>query len=159
MLESGTPEEIARSPKAKKIYLGDGFRLDEGQRIKKEEKIIETKHCYVYPDKYPLSKGHLLIVTKKHYESIMEMPDEVLCDIIKTVKLMEKRLTTRLKVKGMDFRENYRPFLPESELRKAHIHFHIIPRTFEDLIYGAKGEVKRKEISEKDKDLLINKLK
>jgi len=38
MLESGTPEEIARSPKAKKIYLGDGFRLDEGQRIKKEEK-------------------------------------------------------------------------------------------------------------------------
>lgn len=38
MLESGTPGEIARSPKAKKIYLGDGFRLDEEHRIKKEEK-------------------------------------------------------------------------------------------------------------------------
>jgi len=127
--------------------------------IKKDEKILETKHCYVYPDKYPLSKGHILIVPKKHYESIMETPDEVLCDIIKTVKLMKKRLTERLKVKGMDFRENYRPFVPESELRKAHIHFHIIPRTFEDLIYKKKGEVRRREISERDKAELIKKLR
>lgn len=123
--------------------------------VRRDEKILETKHCYVYPDKYPLSKGHLLIVTKKHYESIMETPDEVLFDVIKTAKLMEKRLTQRLKVKGMDFRENYRPFVPESELRKAHIHFHIIPRSFEDLIYKKKGEVKRKEISEKEKQSLI----
>jgi lipopolysaccharide export system ATP-binding protein len=41
LLESGTPEEIARSRKAQKIYLGDGFRLDERQRNKKEE-IKET---------------------------------------------------------------------------------------------------------------------
>ena len=127
--------------------------------VKKDEKILETKHCYVVPDKYPLSKGHILIVPKEHYESIMETPDEVLCDIIKTVKLMKKRLTERLKVKGMDFRENYRPFVPESELRKAHIHFHIIPRTFKDLIYKAKGEVRRKEISQKDQAELIKKLR
>ena len=87
------------------------------------------------------------------------MPDEVLFDVIKTVKLMEKRLIQRLKVEGMDFRENYRPFVPESNLRKAHIHFHIIPRTFKDMIYRAKGEIKRKEISEKDKAWLIKKLK
>jgi lipopolysaccharide export system ATP-binding protein len=28
LLEAGTPEEIARSPKARKIYLGDGFELN-----------------------------------------------------------------------------------------------------------------------------------
>ncbi len=38
LLESGTPEEIARSPKAKKVYLGDEFRLEERHRIKREEK-------------------------------------------------------------------------------------------------------------------------
>jgi len=43
LLESGTPEEIARSPKAKKIYLGDGFRLDEKPRSKKEEVKGEGK--------------------------------------------------------------------------------------------------------------------
>ncbi len=39
LLESGTPEEIARSPKARKIYLGDGFRLEEKGRVKKAEKV------------------------------------------------------------------------------------------------------------------------
>jgi lipopolysaccharide export system ATP-binding protein len=41
LLESGTPVEIARSPKAKKIYLGDGFRLDEHHRMETKE-IKET---------------------------------------------------------------------------------------------------------------------
>lgn len=36
LLESGTPAEIARSPKARKIYLGDGFRLDERHQDRRE---------------------------------------------------------------------------------------------------------------------------
>jgi len=123
--------------------------------IKKEERILETRYCYVYPDRFPLSKGHLLVIPKKHYESVTEIPDAVLCDVIKTIKLMEKRLIKKLKVEGMDIRENYRPFIPESTMRKNHIHFHIIPRSFKDLIFRQKGEVKRKEISEKDKKQLI----
>ncbi len=32
VLESGTPEEIAQSDRAREIYLGEGFRLQEAQR-------------------------------------------------------------------------------------------------------------------------------
>ncbi len=38
LLESGTPEEIARSPRAKKVYLGDGFQLEQRHRTQREEK-------------------------------------------------------------------------------------------------------------------------
>jgi lipopolysaccharide export system ATP-binding protein len=38
ILEAGTPEKIARSRKAKQIYLGDGFSLTGRRRVKKEEK-------------------------------------------------------------------------------------------------------------------------
>jgi lipopolysaccharide export system ATP-binding protein len=38
ILEEGTPENIARSHKAKKIYLGDGFELAGGRQKKEEEK-------------------------------------------------------------------------------------------------------------------------
>jgi len=41
ILEEGVPEKIARSRKAKKIYLGDGFRLETRRRTKKNEKIVE----------------------------------------------------------------------------------------------------------------------
>ncbi|MCX8116551.1 MAG: LPS export ABC transporter ATP-binding protein [Desulfobacterota bacterium] len=37
LLESGTPEEIAKSPKARAVYLGDGFRLEERDRRPKGE--------------------------------------------------------------------------------------------------------------------------
>jgi lipopolysaccharide export system ATP-binding protein len=38
ILEEGTPENVARSHKARKIYLGDGFELVGGRRKKEEEK-------------------------------------------------------------------------------------------------------------------------
>ena len=38
ILEAGTPEKIARSRKAKQIYLGDGFRLTGRRRAKKNDK-------------------------------------------------------------------------------------------------------------------------
>jgi len=37
ILEEGTPEKIARSRKAKQIYLGDGFRLTVRRKTKKSE--------------------------------------------------------------------------------------------------------------------------
>ncbi len=42
ILESGTPEKIARSRKAKRIYLGDKFRLSGRPRAKREEKKEKT---------------------------------------------------------------------------------------------------------------------
>jgi len=43
ILEEGTPENIARSQKAREIYLGDGFELTGGHRKKEEEKKEEEK--------------------------------------------------------------------------------------------------------------------
>lgn len=123
--------------------------------IPKEEVILETKFCYVVPDKYPISKGHILIVPKKHYENIIEIPDKELFEIIKTIKLMEKKMIEKLKVKGIDLRQNYRPFIPENRLRKSHIHFHLIPRSFEDLVYKQQGKAKRSELSETEQKRLI----
>jgi len=118
--------------------------------IPKEEVILETKHCYVVPDKYPISKGHILVVPKNHYENITQIPDKELFDIIKTIKKMENKMVEKLKAKGIDLRQNYRPFVAESRLRKSHIHFHLIPRSFEDLVYKQQGKAKRGELSDKE---------
>jgi FAD synthase len=42
-LEEGTPEKIAQSQKARKIYLGDGFELG-GKRRGKEDEKKELSH-------------------------------------------------------------------------------------------------------------------
>ena len=43
ILEEGTPEKIASSEKARKIYLGDGFELGTQQKaVTGVQKIAET---------------------------------------------------------------------------------------------------------------------
>jgi lipopolysaccharide export system ATP-binding protein len=42
ILEEGTPQKIARSRKARKIYLGEGFKLMGQRRNKKEDEKKEV---------------------------------------------------------------------------------------------------------------------
>jgi lipopolysaccharide export system ATP-binding protein len=53
ILEAGTPERISRSRKARKIYLGEGFRLGERRRKKRgegKEKRVDTQGELVKED-------------------------------------------------------------------------------------------------------------
>jgi diadenosine tetraphosphate (Ap4A) HIT family hydrolase len=36
---------------------------------------------------------------------------------------------------GVDIRQNYRPFLQQSDLKVDHVHFHVIPRSLDDYLY------------------------
>lgn len=120
----------------------------------KEDIILESDNCIVVLDKNPVVKGHLLVITKKHFVSLVDIPDDVMLDIMKTIKKMEKRLIEKLKV-GIDLKQHYRPFLKEGELVKKHIHFHLIPRSFEDDIHKSTRYSKRISFSKEDKEELI----
>ncbi len=98
----------------------------------KDEIIYETDHVYVIPDKHPIEPGHLLVIPKEHYISIMDMDESLLCELISVVKRMEKLLVDKMKVKGITIRQNWTPFLAESHLVVRHVHFHLIPRYLND---------------------------
>jgi len=118
--------------------------------------IAENEHAYVIHDKHPIVKGHLLVIPKKHYESIMGMDREALCGTIMLVKEMEKRLVERMGVKGLTLRQNWSPFLPEGPLVVRHVHFHIIPRELDD---GLATGTKRIELKNGEKRRIVNLLK
>ena len=120
--------------------------------LNKRKKIKESKNSFTILSNPYLTKGHLLIIPKKHFENILEIPDEILFELIKELKDVEKLLIERLNVKGVDLRQNFRPFQKQSKLKVNHVHFHLIPREFEDELY------KKSMIFEKDvfKDLCNN---
>ncbi len=43
---------------------------------------------------------------------------------------------------GCDIKQHCKPFLPESKVKVNHVHFHLLPREFEDDLYlkAQKGE-------------------
>lgn len=117
--------------------------------------IAKNKHAYVILDRNPVMKGHLLVVPKKHYECITEIPLKELTAVMSLVKEMERRLIKRMDVKGLSIRQNWAPFLKENGLVVRHLHFHIIPREFNDKMAKA---VPRLKMNPKEKNKIVKKL-
>lgn len=63
-----------------------------------------------------------------------------------------------MKKEGGDLRQNYRPFMKEGVLKVDHLHFHLIPRAWEDEIYN-KSQIFEKDIFKKLDVVEINEVK
>src|SRR5690606_1780957 len=44
--------------------------------------IFESLHCFAVKDNHPLNAGHILIISKNHYEHWFHAPDEIQKDIL-----------------------------------------------------------------------------
>ena len=128
-----------------------------GERILRETKNIFT----ILSDPY-LLKGHCLVIPKKHYENISQVPDWLLLELMKEVKGIEQALLDKFGASGCDIRQHYRPFQKESNLKVNHLHFHVIPRGFEDELYQKSMIYEKnvfKKLDEKTFEEVIKKLK
>jgi len=112
--------------------------------IEKDKIIRESENTLTIFSNPYLLEGHSLVIPKRHYEKIYEIPKLILHELIDEVQCFEEILVSRLNLSGCDIKQNYRPFLQDSKYKVSHLHFHIVPRYFEDELY------KKSMINEKD---------
>ena len=89
------------------------------------EKVYEDANHIAFLDINPRNPGHTLVVPKKHYETILEMSDSEMSNIMLIVKKLAAAVKNGLKADGIS--------LGQSNGRSAgqvipHVHFHVIPR-------------------------------
>lgn len=84
--------------------------------------IYEDEDILVMLDAYPDTDGHTLVIPKKHYEDVFEVPDDVLCKMFKVARTQTNNLMTKLDKNALTFLFNY----GESQAIK-HIHLHLLP--------------------------------
>lgn len=89
------------------------------------EKIHEDSEVIAFLDINPRNPGHTLVVPKKHYETILEMPENEAAELFKTVKKIAVAVKKGMKADGIS--------IGQSNERAAgqvipHVHFHVIPR-------------------------------
>lgn len=99
------------------------------------KKIRESENTFTLLSNPYLLEGHCLVIPKIHYESLDDVPEIILIELITEVIKVSKILRNILGVRGIDLRQNFRPFLPESKFKVNHVHFHVIPRELEDELY------------------------
>lgn len=100
-----------------------------------DERVLkENKYATVIlsnPHKVP---GHMLVVLKRHVEKPWELTSEELQAVFELIFFVEQKIIGKLG-DGCDIRQNYRPFVRQSQLKVDHVHFHVIPRSQDDYIY------------------------
>jgi histidine triad (HIT) family protein len=92
-------------------------------------KIYEDGKVFAFLDINPLSKGHLLIIPKKHFENIFDIEDEHLKEIISTAKKIAKLLKENLNASGMNI---LHASGKDAQQSVFHFHIHLIPRYKDD---------------------------
>ena len=87
--------------------------------------LAETKLSCTVPDSYPVSKGHSLVVPKRHVASIWEMTEEEYTDAFALVRHVKELLQEQFRPEGFNIGVNCGEAAGQSVF---HAHIHIIPR-------------------------------
>ncbi len=97
--------------------------------------LSETQHTLSFLDSHPKARGHALVVPKKHFETIWEMPAEVRRELYDEAATVGEAVMRATGAEGLDVIQHYWPFVPELTLKKAHAHVHLLPRDRNDAIF------------------------
>ncbi|MDE1868689.1 MAG: HIT family protein [Candidatus Micrarchaeota archaeon] len=85
--------------------------------------IYDDKVCRIILSKYPVEKGHLLVISKGHYKDMLSTPDPIVSHMFNTAKRFGSKSKRKLKCMGMDIGVNI-----GGAGTVPHLHIHVIPR-------------------------------
>jgi len=88
-------------------------------------KLYEDKNSYAFLDIMPIRPGHALVIPKKHYETMLDIPDDCLKDMAIATKKVSKAVKEGLEAEGFNVQMNN---YEASGQLVPHAHFHIVPR-------------------------------
>jgi diadenosine tetraphosphate (Ap4A) HIT family hydrolase len=89
------------------------------------EIIYQDDKFIAFLDNHPQSTGHTLIIPREHFTDLLALPNNLLVDMIITVKKLAQVLTTNLEADGFNLYQNNGRAAGQIV---DHFHFHIIPR-------------------------------
>ena len=117
------------------------------------KKVYEDSDVLAFLDINPASKGHAVVITKKHFENVYDVNEHELNKVMGVVKKLAGRMKDQLKAEGVNILQNNGRHAGQLV---SHIHFHVIPRYENDSIFI---KFPRMQLSEEEMKDVQNKLK
>ena len=92
---------------------------------------FEDESTLAFLDHHPLFLGHALLVPKSHYETLVDLPPELISPLFGNAQLLSRAVQDATSSEGTFIAINNR--VSQSV---PHLHVHVVPRRFKD---GLKG--------------------
>jgi len=87
--------------------------------------VYEDEEILAFMDTRPMTVGHALIIPKKHYENIFDVPEELIAKVHKIARRIALAVREATKADGISIiQQNGRAAGQEV----FHLHVHVIPR-------------------------------
>ena len=91
----------------------------------KSWKVYENDHAYAFLDIHPVNEYHTLVIPKRHYVNIFDIPTGELLHVISALKHVVDLYQERL---GLANAQIVNSSGAEAQQDVFHLHFHIVPR-------------------------------
>ena len=93
------------------------------------EKIDEDEHTLAFMDINPATRGHALVIPRKHAKDLHEIEPEELAHVIKAAKRLADRAQPALKADGINLINSCGAAAWQTVF---HLHVHVVPRYDDD---------------------------
>lgn len=115
---------------AKGVYYrlkGDCIFCKMVEQNKKEKIVYQNENVAVFPPlkKDVLAEGHLLVIPKKHYENIFDIPEDELKEVTHASKKIAEKLEEDEELEGVNI---LHASGKEAQQSVNHFHIHLVPR-------------------------------
>lgn len=88
-------------------------------------KIFEDETTFAFLDISPVSKGHILVIPKKHFVDVCDCDDVYLRDVISTCRKMGLLVKEKLGASGFNI---VNASGKDAQQTVFHLHFHVVAR-------------------------------
>ncbi len=88
-------------------------------------KIYEDDTVLAFLDLFPIEEGHTLVIPKYHAQTLFELPESILIDVMPKLQQVANHVMARLGCTGMTICQNNGASAGQTV---GHVHFHLIPR-------------------------------
>ncbi len=91
--------------------------------------VYRDSDYIVIMDKYPINKGHILVIPLKHYNTLLNMPSAEVGKLYTVVPAMAKAVVSTVDADGFNIGQNNG--IAANQI-VPHVHVHVIPRFADD---------------------------
>ena len=109
-------------------------------------KLYEDGNVVSFLDISPAAKGHALVISKKHYHTLLDVPHGELKELVEAVQKVAAAIMSTLPgVEGFNVLQSNQEAAGQVI---PHLHFHIIPRSSNDRLNFAweQGKAEKEEL-------------
>lgn len=129
-------------------------------RIVKNEipskKVYEDGVSFAFLDINPRNPGHTLVIPKRHYETIFDIPEERAGEFFESVKRVAGMVKNGTKAQGLNITQSNGSAAGQIV---SHLHFHVIPRFANEGPVAPEGILQVKKMDEKSMDKVVGAIK